>query len=768
MPRLVISEVHPNAVAGGSPAEAHEWVEILNLGPYQVSLDGWIIEDAQAIARLPGYVINPGGVVLITGNSAEMRVPPGGTLIVLDTSAIGSGLRNSGDRVALVDPRGIRYDAVSWGDVQTPSHMDPPNPRQSIIRTTYGHQRVTDRLTPWTVGEAISANPRRHWHARPDTRMQIVSALIDPLDGQPETITIRNTSSEPVLTINWTLTVGASLVRLQSVRIRPGEFYTISGSEGRIGSGLARSGGHLVLRDQHGNWLATASWGADRTFHRLPSPIAGQELRFDPLARMHPKPFLEDPPSTAIHAHLSDVGSFSNGRSGSYRLQAQAIAYGQERERPASQVAQDAEEQVVWISEVRPNAGQGRNDAQHEWFELTNAGHRPIDLTGWTIADNTSSDPLDGLVIQPAESVVIGVATATPESVGATLVPLIADGRIGNGLANSGDQWRLINPDGLVVSAMSWGDDRTYDVVAAADADQSVHRESPTAAATVAAPDPGEIAVNVLPNHETQTDADAIDDPAVTESTLPTEAEEDQSPTEIVGAAHVVRITELLPAPLSGQPEWVELFNPGDAPIDLDGWSIGDLSRRTELSGLIPARGRLVISTSPLDGDGVSLVVDRIGNGLNNDADTIALFDANNREVDRIAYGTDELPAPNAGLSLALDPERWVVTAQPSPGSDRVVPLIEDAFRSAAIRQPVSDEGRLPVVQAQPEGGVNAWMIVSYALIGVILTLSVRRWQPPQQSEDPPSEPAEFTGPPSTELPSAELEVNDESEGLRR
>lgn len=762
--------MHPNAVAGGSPAEAHEWVEILNLGPVRVSLDGWIIEDAQAIARLPGHVIDPGGIVLITGNSAEMRVPPGGTLIVLDTSAIGSGLRNSGDRVALVDPRGIRYDAVSWGDVRTPYYMDPPNPRQSIIRTTYGRQRVADRLTPWTVGEALSANPTRHRHARPDTRMQIVSALIDPLDGQPETITIRNTSSEPVLTINWTLTVGASLVRLQSVRIRPGESYTISGLEGRIGSGLARSGGHLVLRDQHGNWLATASWGADRTFHRLPSPNAGEELRFDPLARTHPKPSWEDQPSDAIRTHLNDVGSFSNGGgdSGSYRLQAEAIAYGQERERPASQVAQDAEEPVVWISEVRPNAGQGRNDAQHEWFELTNAGHRPIDLTGWTIADNTSSDPLDGLVIQPAESVVIGVATATPEIGGESLVPLIADGRIGNGLANSGDQLRLINPAGLVVSAISWGDDRTYDAVAATDADQSVHRESPTAAAIVAAPDPGEIAVNVRPNQETQADDDAIVDPAVTESAPPTEAAEDQSPAEIVGAAQVVRISELLPAPLSGQPEWVELFNPGDAPIELDGWSIGDLSRRTELSGVISARGLLVVSASPLDSEARTLVVDRIGNGLNNDADTIALFDANNREVDRIAYGTDELPAPNAGLSLALDPARWVVTAQPSPGSDRVVPLIEDAYRSAAIRQPISDEGRLPVVQAQPEGGINAWMIVSFALIGVILTLSVRRWQPPQQSEDPPSEPAEFTGPPSTELPSAELEVNDESESLRR
>ncbi len=763
MPRLIISEVHPIAVPDGTPAEAHEWVEILNLGPYRVSLDGWSIEDAQAIARLPGYVIEPGGVVLITGSSAEMHVPPGGTLIVLDTPAIGSGLRNSGDRVALIDPRGIRYDAVSWGDVRTPSYMDPPNPRQSIVRTMRGYQRVADTLTPWTVDEAASAFPERYRHDPPDTRLQFVSALIDPIDDQSESVTIRNVSPEPVRTINWTLTAGASLVRLRSVRIQPGESFTITGPKGQIGAGISRSGGHLVLRDQHGNWLATASWGADRTFHRLPSPLAGRELRFDPLARIHPKPPTHPPPSATVRAHVG------NGSHGSVSLLAEPIAYDRERERAdstGSQDTQDAEESVVWISEVLPNAGQGRNDAQHEWFELTNAGDRPIDLTGWTIADNTSSDPLDGLVIEAGQSAVIGVATATTEVAGESLVPLIADGRIGNGLANSGDQLRLINPAGLVVSAISWGDDRTYDAVAAPDAGQSMQRNSPTAAATIADPAPGEIAANVEPQQQTQ--ADAIDAPAATESATPDEEAEEQSSAETITPPQVLRMTEILPAPLSGQPEWVELFNPGDAPIDLDGWSIGDLSRRTELSGVIPARGRLVVSSSPLDSDARALVVDRIGNGLNNDADTIALFDADDREVDRIEYGSDELPAPGAGLSLALDPARWVVTAQPSPGTDRVVPLIEDAYRAAAIRQPISDEGRLPVVAAQPEGGVNAWMIVSFALIGIILTLSVRRWQPPQQEEDSPPEPAEFTGPPSTELPSAELEINDDAEDHRR
>ena len=401
-PRLVISEVHPNVRSDGSSAESHEWLEIHNPEPHSVNLKGWTIEDSQAIARLPDFNLDPGETVVVVGSSNHIVVPAGESLIILESPAIGTGLRNAGDRVALVDPYGVRHDAVSWGDVREPRYSDPPEAGQSIIRTQRGGQRLTDSPTPWSIDDAITSEPERHRHPRPDTSVRITSALVDPPDEESESVTIENISDEPLLTINWTLTVGDSLVKLRSVRIEPGATHTITGAENKLGSGLSIHGGHLVLRDSKGNWLATASWGADETFHRLPAPAPGEELQFSPLTRIHPRtPWfeaIEHERQLIVHARLVETSPLP--------ANASAVTV---RERHSTSVIQQSQEHTVWISEVYPTAGQGRADHQYEWFELTNSTDQEVSLDGWTIADNTSSDSLDGVIIPPGASMVIAV-----------------------------------------------------------------------------------------------------------------------------------------------------------------------------------------------------------------------------------------------------------------------------------------------------------------------------------------------------------------------
>ncbi len=754
-PRLVISEVHPNTTADGSSAESHEWVEIHNLGGDPINLKDWTLEDAQAIASLPDFTLEPGGTVLVVGSSSDIVVPAGESLIILESRTIGSGLRNAGDRVALINPQGVRYDAVSWGDVRWPRASDPPNPRQSIIRTSSGGQSLTDDVTPWTVGEAISAAPERHRHPRPDTSIRIIKASIDPADGEPESVTLKNISNEPLLTVNWSLTVGDSLVKLRSVRINPGESYTVTAKNGRLGSGLSAEGGHLVLRDPKGNWLATASWGTDETFHRLPSPSQREELRFSPWARIHPRiPWFEtfdDGRLVTIPGRLSETApQYANAASLTVR------------ERQPASVSQQSEEPAVWISEVYPTAGQGRDDHKFEWFELTNSTGQEHKLDGWSIADNTSSDPLDGVIIPPGASVVIGASgEAEPE-----VVVAITDGRIGNGLANAGDQLRLIDPEGEVASAISWGTDREFTSVRSPKSDESIHRRSSNTAPTVGAPSPGRL--NLAPIQASSADAA---NPQGTVSEPPEvgaperEVEQLEAPAASESISTSLRITEILPAPLPGQPEWVEIHNPSDRALDLSGWEIGDAEGRTELSGVLPARSRLVITVQELELDKPMLLVKRIGNGLNNDGDTIYLYDADGLVVDYVRYGDDTLPSPDRGLSLALEPQRWLVTATPTPGDEGVTPLLDDSFRSASIKPPISDEGRLPIVDASPDDGSDAWMIVSFALIGVILTLIIRRWRPDEPTPDPVAEPTTYSGPAGDHSSAEELERSDEQPG---
>lgn len=760
-PGLVISEVYANAVVDASSVEAHEWIEIHNLEPYPVNLAGWTVEDAQAIAPLPAIEVPPRGTVVVVGNSADIVVPANATLVILESPRIGSGLRNAGDRVALVNPYGVRHDAVSWGDVRSPRYSEPPNPRQSIIRTLSNGQTVTDRLTPWTVGEAISARSERYRHPRPDTMIRIVKAVIDPLDGQPESVTLRNISREPLLTVNWTLTVGSSLVRLPSVRIMPGSTYTITEADGKIGSGLAGRGGHLVLRAPNGNWLTTASWGEDQTFHDLPRPEPGAELYFTPQTRLHPRvPWFES----------IDRGVLVNSATENGDRPGANISLPLHREQPSENVRQDSESPAVWISEVYPNAGKGRNDAAFEWFELTNSTDAPIALDGWSIADNTSSDQLLGVTIPPRASIIIGVSTES--NPGTAHLHLIADGRIGNGLANAGDQLRLITPNGEIASAMSWGNDRTFDSIQAPKPDESVQRGSADAQPILAPPSPGTVSApqgstdaSGRPSQpapaDTLTPNEQTDDPPSSNDAQPSDAPLEESAQD--GAGSTLRITEILPAPFPGQPEWLEIQNPGNQPIDLTGWTVGDAERQTELSGIVPPHSRFVISTQPLEPGIAGHVVARIGNGLNNDADTITLFAPDGTQVDQIRYGDAGLPAPDQGLSIALEPERWVVAARPTPGSADVTPLLDDALRAASVRPPITDDGRLPLVPPVEGGGANAWMIVSFALIGVILTLVVRRWRPDEEPSDSKPEPAVYSGPAKTQSATEDLERSDET-----
>jgi hypothetical protein len=119
---------------------------------------------------------------------------------------------------------------------------------------------------------------------------------------------------------------------------------------------------------------------------------------------------------------------------------------------------------AVKISEVLANAGAGLDDAAHEWVELYNAGPESVELGGWSLADNVAADTLPPAALSPGAYAVV---TASPDFQrqypafqGALLV--LADGRIGNGLANEGDRLLLVDEEGRPVDALSYGLDREF------------------------------------------------------------------------------------------------------------------------------------------------------------------------------------------------------------------------------------------------------------------------------------------------------------------
>ena len=460
----------------------------------------------------------------------------------------------------------------------------------------------------------------------------------------------------------------------------------------------------------------------------------------------------------------------------------------------------------IEITAALIHAGQGREDRSYEWVLITNVGDRAAELSGWTLSDNSSADELQErrleagatLLIVAACSALIGGPASDRDEV-------LGDSAIGGGLANAGDRLELRDGEGVLVDAVSWGNDATHgersppeagaplqfgraaipsprpvgnpvqlgvriasfdaagggaivEVVNACEWAQPLtgwllaHGQTRLDLSELTAPPTGAAPIRVdgLPAGAAvrlhSPDGRVVDTAVGLASHAPAnEAEsgaEDapsQATPQAVSAAPMprIRISEFLPRPLSGEPEWVELINDGTEAVDLSGWKIGDSHASRPLWGAIEPGARIVFSDGPLvDAKGeVRLLDGRIGNGLNNEGDRLALIGPDGAVVAAIEYGSPALPTPAAGASLALTPEVWVVNAAPSPGGPSVSPALEASNVSVEVveRSPAPEA---PIVELQAESGGNPWMVVSAGLGGLLIALALRRWLPNQREDD--------------------------------
>lgn len=109
--------------------------------------------------------------------------------------------------------------------------------------------------------------------------------------------------------------------------------------------------------------------------------------------------------------------------------------------------------------------------------------------------------------------------------------------------------------------------------------------------------------------------------------------------------------------------EWIELYNPLSHSLDISGWAIEDNNGIDIIpaSSPIPAKGFAVITASsttwnyweiPDDVVRIVLADGRIGNGLNNDADMLALRDNYGNIVDQMNWATPNPDWPNYNSNI--------------------------------------------------------------------------------------------------------------------
>lgn len=158
------------------------------------------------------------------------------------------------------------------------------------------------------------------------------------------------------------------------------------------------------------------------------------------------------------------------------------------------------------------------------------------------------------------------------------------------------------------------------------------------------------------------------------------------SPAALLRAQTAV-INEFLFAPASGSAEWVELFNPGDEPVSIRGWTLSDRSGGTALLAeeetRIEAHGYLLVATVLPLAPGwpdppCPVLLPASFPSLNNSGDDIVLRDESGRTVDSLSYTSSW--SPTRGVSaeriLADAPplkENWLpstAAAGGTPGSE--------------------------------------------------------------------------------------------------
>ena len=77
-----------------------------------------------------------------------------------------------------------------------------------------------------------------------------------------------------------------------------------------------------------------------------------------------------------------------------------------------------ADQHDVEITAALVNAGQGRDDRSYEWVLLTNLGEAGVELNGWTLADNSSSDALGDRVLGAGETLLVGCVLGADRGAG--------------------------------------------------------------------------------------------------------------------------------------------------------------------------------------------------------------------------------------------------------------------------------------------------------------------------------------------------------------
>ncbi len=480
---LIISEVAP--WSSGNSQVGADWFEISNPGTNSADISGWKVDDSSAsftLAVLLNGITNiaPGESVIFIEGSALATVKsnflatwfgpniPAG-LQIGTYSGSGVSLSTGGDGVNLFDAGGINRASISFGASSAGSRYQTFDnavglngasvSRLSAARVCGGFYAVGDyteigspgtiggliitEVTPWASGsspvgadwfEVVNTSPNAiditGWKVDDSSKLFTSAVWLNGITSiaSGEAVIFIETADLPsaraAFLTNW---FGANTPSGLQI-----------GSYSGSGIGLSTGGDGVNLFDSTGTRRSGITFGA--------SPAVPPYATFDNTFGLN-NTVISELSDRAVHGAFTAVNS-------------------------TNEIGSPGNLNKVVVSEVAPWSS-GSSPAGADWFELSNVGSAPVDITGWKMDDSSQSPAgavlLTGITsIAPGESVIFIEAadlnTAKTNFLAiwfgqnppATLQVGAYSGS-GVGLGSGGDQVNIYDGNSLLQASVAFG-----------------------------------------------------------------------------------------------------------------------------------------------------------------------------------------------------------------------------------------------------------------------------------------------------------------------
>jgi hypothetical protein len=654
-PSVIFSEI---AWAGSSISSSDEWIEMVNVSDSVVDVSGWTISGAASggkIITLPEEsFIEPHSTFIIANyesnhENSSLKNEPNFTTASLSLPNGGFSLDLYDNENAHVDVAGSDGPPIAGrsGGTQDSddgrytsmvriSELANGSSKYAWVSATETHglkDGLSDYGTPgiWTAQtfvpdpEETSSSTQEEVQIQEETitsnSLQINEFVSNPNTEEVEWIELKNISSEPIDTTGWTTEdAKAKVTTLNAQTLQSGELLVIEAPLGKLNN----EGDTIIVRNADQEIQEQLSYGTDE----LAAPKKGTSL-----ARNSANEF---------EMTYTPTAGESNVFNDKPEETVEEVATQEEEEDLSHDSADTSTSDEVYIEHVLISEFVSDPEDDIEWIELFNPTKRAIQLTDWTLEDETKKVTLLSGEVAAGDYRVFYAPKAK--------------------LNNGGDVITLRNDAAVVMDTVEYG---TKDIAYPRKGESlSLNGDVFERTQLLTPGKPNLIFIAKTDDrktddakNETEEAKEEVSKSQDNETTKVEDVQKDTKP-----SLTTVRFVELYPntTGTDADEEYIIIQNIGSESIDLKDWRIEDASQDDYT---------FAESTTLEPGTSLKLDREKTHIALNNTGDTLKLITPDNNSVDQLTYTTAPKSARYVKSGSGWSWVNKIVTTSSTPAS---------------------------------------------------------------------------------------------------